>query len=84
MHGGRITWHGRLSTALTALRRRPVGVPLAFLSNELFIKLRGNAARCFQTTFPKTPGDKDVCHRWNDLQAATIHHFTRSYTAAKA
>ena len=59
-------------------------VPLAFLSNELIIKLQGNAAKWFQTAFPRTPGDKDVCPQWNDLQAAIIHHFTRRYTAAKA
>ena len=59
-------------------------VPLAFLSNELIIKLQMNAAKWFQTAFPKTPGDQDVCPPWNDLQAAIIHHFTRRYTAAKA
>ena len=59
-------------------------VLLAFLSNELIIKLQGNAAKWFQTAFLKSPGDQDVCPPWNDLQAAIIHHFTRRYTAAKA
>jgi hypothetical protein len=59
-------------------------VPLAFLSNELIIKLQGNAAKWFQTAFPKIPGTVDVCPPWADLHSAIIHFFTRRYTAAGA
>jgi len=59
-------------------------VPLAFLSNELIIKLQGNAAKWFQTAFPKIPGTTDVCPPWADLQSAILHFFTRRYTAAGA
>ena len=60
-------------------------VPLACLSNELIIQLQGDAAKWFQTAFPKILGTVtvDVCPPWvNHL--AVIHFFTRRYTAAGA
>ena len=56
-------------------------IPPAFLSNELIIKLKGNAARWFQTAFPDA---SDACPPWADLQGALLHYFTRRYTAAGA
>lgn len=56
-------------------------IPSAFLSNELIIKLKGKAAKWFQTAFPDAA---DVSPPWTDLQSALLHHFTRRYTAAGA
>ena len=56
-------------------------IPPAFLSNEGIIKLKGNAARWFQTAFP---GAADACPAWADVQSALLHSFTRRCTAAGA
>ena len=56
-------------------------IPPAFLSNEGIIKLKGNAARWFQTAFP---GAADACPPWADVQSALLPYFTRRCTAAGA
>ena len=44
-------------------------IPSAFLSNELIIKLKGKAAKWFQTAFP---GAADVSPPGTDLQSAVL------------